>query len=75
VTQITKRGKVSPTSFWTPQNHVDIGRNSYARLLFQKVFCFKILLAYWQSVKLLLVTLIQGAYGPILKEEPFLIES
>jgi len=38
---------------------LDIRQNSYTRLLFQIIYCFKILLAYWQNVKLLFITLIQ----------------
>jgi len=38
---------------------LDIRRNNYTRLLFQKNYCFKILLAYWQNMKLLFIALIQ----------------
>jgi len=38
---------------------LDITRNSYTRLPFQEIYTFKILLAYWQNVKLLFITLIQ----------------
>jgi len=39
---------------------LDIRRNSYTRLIFQEIHYFKILLANWQYVKLMFITLIQG---------------
>jgi len=42
------------------QMSLDIRRNSYTQLLLQEIYCFKILLAYKQNVKLLFITLIQG---------------